>query len=146
MEHFDLLLADIRMPDMDGLEVSRMVVHEHPDLRVIVITGYPSPESAGAGQTSRGFGLSAEASGTGSAQRRNGCGLGSHHGRPLPEALERLRTWPPRFRNRWPSNRRPRLPAQSVPTQVTQAMGIPARPATQDISAATAFLVLLGSP
>ena len=45
-EHFDLLLADIRMPDMDGLEVSRIVVHEHPDLRVIVITGYPSPESA----------------------------------------------------------------------------------------------------
>lgn len=35
---------------------------------------------------------------------------------------------------------------QSVPTQVAQAMGIPARPATQDISAATAFLVLLGSP
>jgi hypothetical protein len=35
---------------------------------------------------------------------------------------------------------------ESVPTQVAQAMGIPARPATQDISAATAFLVLLGSP
>ena len=31
---------------MDGLEVSRVVVHEFPDVRVIVITGYPSPESA----------------------------------------------------------------------------------------------------
>ena len=36
--------------------------------------------------------------------------------------------------------------APSIPLQVTQAMGIPHRPATQDISAATAFLVLLSSP
>ena len=45
-EHFDVMLADIRMPDMDGLEVSRVIAREFPDVRVIVITGYPSPESA----------------------------------------------------------------------------------------------------
>lgn len=45
-ERFDVVFADIRMPDMDGLEVTRVLSNEFPDLRVVIITGYPSPESA----------------------------------------------------------------------------------------------------
>ena len=45
-ERFDVMLADLRMPDMDGLEVARVVSSEFPDLRVVMITGYPSRESA----------------------------------------------------------------------------------------------------
>ncbi len=44
--HFDVMLADIRMPDMDGLEVSRVITREFPNVRVVMITGYPSPEYA----------------------------------------------------------------------------------------------------
>jgi hypothetical protein len=37
-------------------------------------------------------------------------------------------------------------PAVSIPVQIAQAMSIPTPASTQDISAATAFLVLLSSP
>lgn len=45
-ESFDLMLTDLRMPDMDGLEVTRTVAEEFPDLRVVILTGYPSRDSA----------------------------------------------------------------------------------------------------
>lgn len=37
---FDLLLADIIMPEMDGIELSRRAVEIDPDLRVVFITGF----------------------------------------------------------------------------------------------------------
>lgn len=37
---FDLLLADIVMPEMDGIELSRRAVQIDPDMRVIFITGF----------------------------------------------------------------------------------------------------------
>jgi len=49
-ESFDMMLTDLKMPDMDGLEVVRAVVKEFPEVRTVIITGYPSPESAEQGE------------------------------------------------------------------------------------------------
>jgi len=43
---FDLLVADLRLPDMDGMEVIKRVKGERPETGVIVITGYASIPSA----------------------------------------------------------------------------------------------------
>lgn len=43
---YALLLLDLRMPGLNGLEVLRAVRERRPDVEVIVITAYPSVESA----------------------------------------------------------------------------------------------------
>ncbi len=43
---FDLLLVDMKMPGMDGLELVEKVKAEYPDTVVIIITAYGSIESA----------------------------------------------------------------------------------------------------
>jgi len=45
-EPFDVMFMDLKMPDMQGLDVVRAVAKEFPEIRVIIITGYPSQESA----------------------------------------------------------------------------------------------------
>ncbi len=45
-EPFDLLLLDIRMPELDGLEVMRRVREFSPDIAIVVMTGYASVEAA----------------------------------------------------------------------------------------------------
>jgi DNA-binding NtrC family response regulator len=45
-ERLDLVLADIRMPGINGLELVRQVHDINPDLPCIVITGFGSPENS----------------------------------------------------------------------------------------------------
>jgi len=45
-EHLDLLLCDVRMPGIHGLELVRQIHDLQPDLPCIVITGYGSAEAS----------------------------------------------------------------------------------------------------
>jgi DNA-binding response OmpR family regulator len=43
---FDLLVADLRLPDINGMEVIKQVKEQKPDTEVIVITGYGTAATA----------------------------------------------------------------------------------------------------
>jgi DNA-binding NtrC family response regulator len=43
---FDVILLDLRMPGLDGMNVLRTLKQRWPDCEVVVITGYPTIESA----------------------------------------------------------------------------------------------------
>lgn len=43
---YDFVFTDLRMPGMDGVEVTKAVKHLRPDIDVIVITGYASIDTA----------------------------------------------------------------------------------------------------
>jgi DNA-binding NtrC family response regulator len=43
---FDVVLLDLRMPEMDGLAVLKHIKQSWPDSEVIVITGYPAIDTA----------------------------------------------------------------------------------------------------
>lgn len=45
-EPFDLVLLDLKMPGLDGMETLREIKAREPDLICIMITGYPTIESA----------------------------------------------------------------------------------------------------
>ena len=45
-QRFDVVLLDLRMPGMDGMQVLRAIKQKWPESEVVVITGYPSVETA----------------------------------------------------------------------------------------------------
>lgn len=44
--HYDFVFTDLKMPVMDGVEVTKAVKHIRPDIDVIIITGYATVETA----------------------------------------------------------------------------------------------------
>ncbi len=45
-DQYDVVLLDVKMPDMDGIEVLRRIKKEWPDIPVIIITGYSAISDA----------------------------------------------------------------------------------------------------
>jgi DNA-binding NtrC family response regulator len=45
-DRFDVILLDLRMPGLDGMSVLKTIKERWPDTEVVIITGYPSLESA----------------------------------------------------------------------------------------------------
>lgn len=45
-ESFDLLVTDLRMPVVDGLDLLRVATAQDPDMPVLVLTGFPSVDTA----------------------------------------------------------------------------------------------------
>jgi len=45
-EKFDAVILDLKMPDMDGLELASIINEKQATVPIIIITGYPSVESA----------------------------------------------------------------------------------------------------
>ncbi len=43
---YDFVFTDLKMPHMDGLEVTKSVKHLRPDIDVVIITGYASVDTA----------------------------------------------------------------------------------------------------
>jgi DNA-binding NtrC family response regulator len=49
-EHFDVVIVDVKMPGIGGLEVLRTISRRHPDVKVILLTGHGSAEDTEIGR------------------------------------------------------------------------------------------------
>lgn len=45
-ERYDVALVDIRLPDIDGIKLLKMLKRDNPEIKEIVVTGYPSLQNA----------------------------------------------------------------------------------------------------
>lgn len=45
-KEFDILLTDLKMPQMDGMALTAEVREKHPNLPVVIMTGFPTIDSA----------------------------------------------------------------------------------------------------
>lgn len=48
-ERFDVVVLDVKMPGLGGLDVVRMINQRHPGLKVVLLTGHSSVDDAQAG-------------------------------------------------------------------------------------------------
>ena len=39
-QHYDVVITDIKMPEVDGLNLARYIHENHPDTVVIIVSGY----------------------------------------------------------------------------------------------------------
>ena len=44
--HIDLLITDLKMPQIDGFELIKFVSEHYPDLPKLVVTGFPSVQDS----------------------------------------------------------------------------------------------------
>ena len=41
----DIILADIRMPKIDGIELAHIIKNDYPGIKIILMTAYSSPQT-----------------------------------------------------------------------------------------------------
>ncbi len=149
-DHFDVMLTDIRMPDMDGLEVSRVITREFPNVRVVMITGYPSPEYAARARRLGCVDFVEKPVGPDRLSAVTAAALVHPRIEPEEEApvekaeVKAVMTAPAAGPVVEPV---PVLNEEDPVMATSAALRLPSTPVTtEDISALTAFLVMLGTP
>lgn len=48
IDHFDLLITDVKMPGIDGITLSHRVAHARPSVSILVMTGYAEEQQRAA--------------------------------------------------------------------------------------------------
>ena len=52
----DVVLSDIRMPGMDGMELMQRLNRDHPEIKIVILSGYRTPRSPRASGVISSFG------------------------------------------------------------------------------------------